>query len=582
MVCSAVNNKLPDAAQSKEKLSTESENQRILSSTRAIDVERYTTYFGSVSNDQGFGVCTDGSGNNYIIGNAAGEIKIWKIDAFGAELSSATSTSPVGSEVPLDCTVDGTGDVLIVGGTQAATLNGVSNPNSPTQASAFLLRYDSSLTLKDTLLKFGTVNPRGVVFRGVAVDSANNVYMAGTTSSDIDGETVVDDSIRSCLISKYDSSVPPVLQWTKVLSTTADTLCNEIAVDSVNGVVYVAGTTKGNIYNPPSGTEEIIVGEYSASTGAFISGVQGLGVSTDDTGSGVVLDSSGTVYVSGQINGNEAYVAKLNSALGIEWLTSFGTGSSLDDSDNLVINSDGYVYVTGTTAQSEFQGYTIPDANGGNIFLARLFPNGTVDYAVGYSSGASNDRGRMAALDGDENVIVAASVGGSVSPDTGLGGTDIFVFSYGEPYPTTAPTAAPSTATPTTAAPSLAVTFAPTYPDPIIIESPHYYLNNMNEKWLVTIPGASCYRLSMDPQSWTPSRKDFVRILGLDGGIRTQYPYKIEKRLYKKRLANFVDFDINAETLSVVWRTDSYGTSYGFKLYITECGNPKHPTWSGR
>ena len=93
----------------------------------------------------------------------------------------------------------------------------------------------------------------------------------------------------------------------------------------------------------------------------------------------------------------------------------------------------------------------------------------------------------------------------------------------------------------------------------VTVQSDHNYLPNTNEQWIVDIPGATCYTLTMDPRSWTPQLTDFVKIFGTvtgidnEGNIETQYPPR-SSRLYKHRLAGFGTMDINADFLRIVFR----------------------------
>eukprot|EP00401_Gymnodinium_catenatum_P083350 CAMPEP_0117619192 /NCGR_PEP_ID=MMETSP0784-20121206/86491_1 /TAXON_ID=39447 /ORGANISM="" /LENGTH=89 /DNA_ID=CAMNT_0005423077 /DNA_START=172 /DNA_END=441 /DNA_ORIENTATION=- len=89
----------------------------------------------------------------------------------------------------------------------------------------------------------------------------------------------------------------------------------------------------------------------------------------------------------------------------------------------------------------------------------------------------------------------------------------------------------------------------------------------MNEKWTISIPGATCYTVMMDPHSWTPNKNDYVKIFGVTNGVPTQY----KNRLFKSRLSEFQDTDITAESLEIEFISDSYGTSWGFKAYFKEC-----------
>ena len=121
--------------------------------------------------------------------------------------------------------------------------------------------------------------------------------------------------------------------------------------------------------------------------------------------------------------------------------------------------------------------------------------------------------------------------------------SELFIFTpVDQPLPTTVPTIAPT-------AGEVA---------PIIIQSEHPYTQWNVEKWIVAIPGASCYLLNMDSRSWTPDRYNYVRIFGVRGDKSLeQFPGATKKRLYKHRLADYVGVRIeNFGALEIQHRTN--------------------------
>ena len=120
-----------------------------------------------------------------------------------------------------------------------------------------------------------------------------------------------------------------------------------------------------------------------------------------------------------------------------------------------------------------------------------------------------------------------------------------------------------------TAVPTASPTVAPTRAS-AVIESSHRYLPNTNEGWSVSFPGVTCYTLSMDPQSWTPNRHDFVKIFAVNGATKTRYPVR-QSKLFKFRLRNFGPVNINADSIEVNFVSDERKESWGFRLIVEEC-----------
>ena len=77
--------------------------------------------------------------------------------------------------------------------------------------------------------------------QGLAVDSSGNIFIAGFTSGDLDGNS--NAGVNDTFLTKCDSS--GIKQWTRLLGGGSnDDLALGIAVDG-RGNVYIAGVTAG-------------------------------------------------------------------------------------------------------------------------------------------------------------------------------------------------------------------------------------------------------------------------------------------------------------------------------------------------
>jgi len=144
--------------------------------------------------------------------------------------------------------------------------------------------------------------------KGVAVDSSGNVYVTGSTTGGLDGNT--NAGWNDIVLVKYDSG--GAKQWTRQLGTTSNDDGTGVAVDS-SGNVYVTGYTEGGLDGNtnaaavgwtlarPHGTEDIFLVKYDS--GGAKQWTRQLGTNTDDYGFGVAVDSSGNVYVTGSTTG---------------------------------------------------------------------------------------------------------------------------------------------------------------------------------------------------------------------------------------------------------------------------------------
>ncbi len=133
---------------------------------------------------------------------------------------------------------------------------------------------------------------------GVAVDRSGNVYVAGTTFGDLEGSSSAPNG--NMFLVKYDAA--GTKQWTRQLGTTEGDQGSGIAVDT-SGNVYVTGTTYGGLDgNTNAGGADMFLVKYDAA--GTKQWTQQMGSTASDTGYSVAVDDNGNIYVTGQTQGN--------------------------------------------------------------------------------------------------------------------------------------------------------------------------------------------------------------------------------------------------------------------------------------
>ena len=286
----------------------------------------YTKQLGvSTKVTLGYGVATDASGNVYVTGYTTGGLDgntltgtndffVTKYDSSGVK--QYTKQLGVSTKVTqgLGVATDASGNVFVAG----YTTGGLDGNTLTGTRDFFVTKYNSS-GVKQYTRQLGVA---GVITQGnyVATDASGNVYVAGYTAGALDGNTLT--GTQDFFVTKYDSS--GVKQYTKQLGVaTKVTQGLNVATDA-SGNVYVAGETRGELDgNTLTGTQDFFVTKYDSS-GVKLYTKQ-LGVSTKATlGYGVDTDASGNVYVaggtSGGLDGNtltgtqDFFVTKYNSS----------------------------------------------------------------------------------------------------------------------------------------------------------------------------------------------------------------------------------------------------------------------------
>lgn len=144
-----------------------------------------------------------------------------------------------------------------------------------------------------------------------------------------------------------------------------------------------------------------------------------------DQGNAVTADSDGNVYFIGQTRSDpfpvstggtiqpafaggefDAYVGKFDQDGVPIWMTYYG-GSLRDVAQGIDLNSNGDIYIVGTTSSDDFPlepaGNTVLNGSADAFFL-RLNNAGDSKLFARYFGGDNNDEGRSVAIDGNENV----------------------------------------------------------------------------------------------------------------------------------------------------------------------------------
>jgi uncharacterized repeat protein (TIGR01451 family) len=299
----------------------------------------------------------------------------------------------------------------------------------------------------------------------IAVDSAFNAYLAGTTTStDFPTtagayQTAKKGITSNIFVTKFNSAGTALVFSTYLGGTGTDTAAG-IAVDKGFNV-YVTGTTSsgdfpvtpGSAYqSSPKGAGDVFVTELNSSGSGLVYSTY-LSGSNADAASGVAVGPlAGTVFVTGTTQstdfanvtrpGNltgssEFFVAELNTgkqgAASRVYTTYVGgstpfSGSAMTDGGGIVVDPSGNAYITGGTNYTDLpvvNAYQSSLRGAENAFVAKLNPNGTLPALfLTYLGGNGKDIGSAIATDSAGNAYVTGSTTSTNFPTvTATGGT---------------------------------------------------------------------------------------------------------------------------------------------------------------
>jgi uncharacterized protein (TIGR03437 family) len=267
--------------------------------------------------------------------------------------------------------------------------------------------------------------------RGIAVDSAGSVWVAGWTGS-ADFPVLSAANAASgpgAVVLKLDSS--GALIFSTCLGGSA-VQGNAVAVDA-SGNAYVAGSADNTFQATPGGFQSVNQGGQDAFVAKFTSTgsevyATFLGGAGGDAGYGIAADSNGNAYATGSTSstafpgapgggaqptnagGGDAFIAKVNpTGTALVYFTFFG-GKAVDQGNAIAVDAPGNAYVAGYTASPGLASAGAAQtalAGGYDGFIAKLNPAGTAFNYVTYLGGNRQDQINGLALDGSGNVYVA-------------------------------------------------------------------------------------------------------------------------------------------------------------------------------
>ena len=303
-----------------------------------------------------------------------------------------------------------------------------SNPDdtdgSETKKSATLIQDADPEYGIEWIEQFGT-NQRDKIF-DITNDSNGNTYVLGETNGNLVGQRVGN---YDAFIRAYDSQGN--ILWEEQFGSKSSDQARAINIGE-DGYLYMTGSTsadlpgKGGTYEGSHvGNWDVWYAKYTLN-GSLVS-VEQFGSTANDYANGLTVDSVGNLYLVGKTNGilgssnagnTDAFITKRNSNGTIEWTHQFGEYSG-DSAEDVALDSQGNVYVTGTMKYSDvgIQSFLTKYTSDGNLVWTERFENPI------YSEGVALE------IDENDNIYMLGEGKGWFG-DTYSGDQDIFLAQY--------------------------------------------------------------------------------------------------------------------------------------------------------
>jgi hypothetical protein len=388
-----------------------------------------------------------------------------------------------GADYASGIAVDGTGNAYVAGATDSTSLPG--NSTFVGGFDSFVTKLDPNGALVFTTIFGGTSDEFP---GGIAIDGAD-IYVSGTTDSPNFPATVGQGFVgggttgaNDAYAVKLDINTGNFVWGTCIAGSESDSGLG-VAVDSGHNV-YVVGETFSNDLGGAGGGVNALPNGFAVNLGTGVGNDDGyiakltsdgttyllvsyIGGSSGDLATGVALDPSGNIYVSGETISNDfpttsgavqtgcgtdgncnattstsfddAFIVSIKANLsGYNYATYYG-GSNVDDAFGITADASGNAFVTGTTASTDllspgtaFQSSLLGTQN---AFLLELNSAGSAVTYNTYLGGDGTDSGLGVALDSLGNIYLTGQTTSSsgsfplVNPTqaVGDGASDAFV-----------------------------------------------------------------------------------------------------------------------------------------------------------
>lgn len=314
--------------------------------------------FGTVGDDEGIAVAVTAAGDVYLAGTTMGDITPEDVfDPLGGKDLFLAKYDRNGVRQWIH--QGGSPDQDNVGGVAVSTLTNIAYVAGDTSGAmpgeslagnydGYLAWFDITTGMDVRYRQFGTSS--GEAVHGVAVNSAGAAYVVGDTNGDLVGTSA---GARDAFVVKYDAS--GTLRASKQFGTSAFDSIQSVAVGT-NDLLYVTGSTNGNLGSPVAGEGDIFTAQLDISGNRRW--LHQFGSPATDWSYGVAVTPAGDVLVAANTNGNlvgsnlgsdfDLVLTKYGKGSSKSWGSQFGS-TSLDRASSISAASNGRVFVAGST-----------------------------------------------------------------------------------------------------------------------------------------------------------------------------------------------------------------------------------------
>jgi hypothetical protein len=293
----------------------------------------------------------------------------------------------------------------------------------------YVARY-STTGLLEWVRQFGSAVDDAA--HSIAIDSQNNVYVAGWTDGTLPGSPNANQGLSDAFLAKYSAN--GTLRWVRQLGSPGDDWATSLAVDG-NDEVLIAGGTEGllpgvNVY---AGGVDYFIARYDTN-GSRLMLIE-RGTPADDIAYGLAVGQAGNVYVAGETSGTlgspnaglqDQFVGKYNSSLSQLWIRQRGS-TQFDSLYGIAVNANNQVFAVGAT-KGNLDGNI--NLGGTDVVVLRFDANGAWVWTDQRGSPA-DDHASDVAVSTTGDPYATGFTWGILDGNLNAGRSDFFVMKHG-------------------------------------------------------------------------------------------------------------------------------------------------------
>lgn len=343
-------------------------------------------------------------------------------------------TANAGGSTSLEIATDAAGNSYLTGWFSGTVLFGANAVTSVGGHDLFVAKYDPAGACLWVARAGGSGEDYG---SGIGIDVSGGAYVVGSyMGTAVFGSlTLAGTGGSEVVVAKLTPT--GTWQWAQPAGGTGDDYGQSIAVDASGNAyataAFLSGTVRvGTTMLMNTAVVNSFVAKY-ATTGT-LQWARQAGGSATVYANAVAVDSSGAPYVFGDFSGSillgsaalvsageqDVFVAKLNPASGAYLWAARAGGSGNDQAPAgtaIVADGSGSAYITGRfmSRDATFGGVRLLAMGGTDVFIARLAPTGTFQWAVQAGGPAADDEGEGLALDGRGSLLATGRFGATAA-----------------------------------------------------------------------------------------------------------------------------------------------------------------------